>query len=165
MANEQQLNNYPKPMSFIMLVFWTGLFGGVFWGLIGYIAYFFNFTDVSPNVILEPWALGDWKYGWLGKVISLIFLGVVSIAVAFIYYAVLRKLKGFWFGLGYGIILFLLVFFVLNPIFPGIKPFTELNRDTIMTSICIYMLYGTFIGYSINYEYEISKVQEKEAST
>ncbi|PLS01729.1 YqhR family membrane protein [Neobacillus cucumis] len=165
MLNEHELKQYPKAMSFLMMVFWTGLFGGIFWGIIGYIAYFFNFTEVSPNVILEPWALGDWKYGWLGKVISLVFLVIVSIIIAFVYYAVLRKLKGIWFGMGFGIALFLVVFFVLNPIFPGIKPFMELSRDTIITSICLYMLYGTFIGYSINYEYEINKVQDKEAST
>lgn len=165
MASKQQLKQYPKPMSFLIMVFWTGLFGGIFWGAIGYMAYLFNFTDISPNVILEPWALGNWKYGWLGKVISLIFLGIISIASAFIYYATLRKLKGMWFGLGFGVVLFLLVFFVLNPIFPGIKPFFELSRDTIITSICLYMLYGIFIGYSINYEYELNKVQDNEAST
>ncbi len=162
---EQHLNNYPKPMSFFMMVFWTGLFGGVFWGAIGYIAYFFNFTDISPNVILEPWALGDWKFGWLGRVISIIFLAVLSIVAAFFYYAVLKKLKGIWVGMGFGVVLFLLVFLVLNPIFPGIKPLLELSRDTIITSICLYMLYGIFIGYSINYEYELNKVQDKEAST
>jgi hypothetical protein len=165
MLNEQQQKNYPKPMPFLLMVFWTGLFGGFFWGLVGYVAYFFNFTDISPNVILEPWALGDWKYGWLGKVISLIFLAIISVAVAYLYYAALRKLKGMWFGLGFGIILFLVVFFVLNPIFPGIKPLFDLNRDTIITSVCLYMLYGIFIGYSINYEYELNKEQDKEAST
>ncbi|MFF2448625.1 YqhR family membrane protein [Neobacillus sp. NPDC058068] len=165
MVNEQESVNYPKPMSFLAMVFWTGLFGGVFWGTVGFFAYYFNFTEIRPNVILEPWALGDWKIGWLGTVISIIFLGVFSVVAAFIYYACLKKFKGYWFGIGYGIVLFLLVFFILNPLFPGIKPFNDLNIDTIITSICLYILYGIFIGYSINYEYQINNVQEKEAST
>lgn len=165
MVKEQESVNYPKPMSFLAMVFWTGLFGGIFWGTVGFFAYYFNFTEIRPNVILEPWALGDWKKGWLGTVISIILLGVFSVVAAFIYYAGLKKFKGFWFGIGYGIVLFLLVFFILNPLFPGIKPFNDLNRDTIITSICLYILYGIFIGYSINYEYQINNVQEKEAST
>jgi hypothetical protein len=152
-------------MSFSVMVFWTGLFGGVFWGIIGYLAYYFNFTEIRPNVILEPLLLGDWKKGWAGIVLSIILIGVLSIIVAFVYYAVLRKFKGFWFGLGFGIMLFLLVFFILNPLFPGIKPLADLNRDTIITSICLYIVYGIFIGYSINYEYQINNVQVKEAST
>ncbi len=152
-------------MSFPAMVFWTGLFGGVFWGVIGYVAYFFNFTEISPQVIIEPWTLGEWKNGWLGKVISIFIIGAISVGAAFVYYLTLRKLKGMWFGLGYGIALFLVVFLILNPIFPGIKPFFELSRDTIITSICLYMLYGIFIGYSINYEFELNKVQVKEASS
>lgn len=159
------MSEYPKPMSFLAIVFWTGLFGGIFWGIVGYIAYLFNFTEIRPNVILEPWALGYWKNGWLGTVISLILMGVFSVIAAFIYYGALKKRKGIWFGLGYGLVLFLLVFVVLNPLFPGMNPLFDLSRDTIITSICIYIVYGVFIGYSINYEYQNNKEQKKEAET
>lgn len=159
------MSEYPKPMSFLAIVFWTGLFGGIFWGTVGYIAYLFNFTEIRPNVILEPWALGYWKNGWLGTVISLSLMGVFSVIAAFVYYGTLKKRKGIWFGLGYGLVLFLLVFVVLNPLFPGMNPLFDLSRDTIITSICIYIVYGVFIGYSINYEYQNNKAQRKEAET
>lgn len=165
MENEQKLTKYPKSMSFFTMVFWTGLFGGIFWGTVGYIAYYFNFTEIRANVILEPWVLGDWKYGWVGTVASIALIGVLSIIAAYIYYAVLRRFRGFWCGFGFGIVLFLLVFFIFNPLFPGIKPIFELSMDTIITSICLYIVYGIFIGYSINYEYQINKIQEKEAAT
>ena len=164
MANEPKKSNYPKPMSFTALVFWTGLFGGLFWGTIGFIAYYFNFTEVRPNVILEPWALGKWKNEWLGTVISIILLGIFSVGAAFVYSIALKKFNGIWLGLGYGIVLFLLVYLILNPIFPGIKPFLDLGRDTIITTICLYLVYGLFIGYSINYEYEINHMEETSAS-
>ncbi|HEY2421024.1 MAG TPA: YqhR family membrane protein [Neobacillus sp.] len=165
MDKTEEKAEYPKPMSFLTLVFWTGLFGGIFWGTIGYFAYLFSFSEIRPNVILEPWALGYWKNESLGTVISIILLGVFSIVAAFIYYAILKKFKGIWIGLGYGLVLFFLVFFVLNPLFPGIKPFANLSRDTIITSICLYMVYGLFIGYSINYEYQNNIEQKKETST
>jgi hypothetical protein len=162
MANVQKKKNYPKPMSFVAMVFWTGLFGGLFWGTIGLLAYYFNFTEIRPNIILEPWALGKWKFQWLGTLISLILLGVFSVAVAFTYYLALKKFNGILFGLGFGIVLFLLVFVVLNPIFPSMKPFLELGLNTLITTVCLYMIYGLFIGYSINYEYQNNKVEEEE---
>jgi hypothetical protein len=163
MATKQKGTDYPKPMSFPVMVFWTGLCGGIFWGTIGYLAYIFSFTEIRPNVILEPWTLGYWKNEGLGTVISIVLLGIFSIIAAFIYYAVLKRFRGYWFGIGYGIVLFLLVFLVLNPLFPGIKPLFDLSRDTIITSICLYIVYGIFIGYSINYEYQLNNSQEKEA--
>ncbi len=105
LINEHKMSEYPKPMSFLAIVFWTGLFGGSFGESVGYIAYLFNFTEIRPNVILEPWALGYWKNGWLGTVISFILMGVFSVGAAFIYYGALKKLKGIWFGLGYGLVL------------------------------------------------------------
>ncbi|AIE60695.1 YqhR family membrane protein [Bacillus methanolicus] len=145
-------NEREKPMSFISMVVWTGLTGGVLLSSLAYLAYVFSFTEIPPRVILEPWVIGDWKEGWLGTVISIILIGIVSIGAALIYYAAFRKFKSIWVGAVYGIILFLLVFFVLNPIFPGISSFGELKRDTIITSVCFYILFGVFVGYSISYE-------------
>lgn len=147
-------HDYPKPMSLMTMVFWTGLFGGVFWSSIGYLAYLLSFTEIRPNVVLEPWALGDWKKEWLGTIISILLIGAFSIVAAYIYYATLKKLKGIWPGIGFGAAIFLLVFFVLNPLFPSIQSFMDLNRDTIITSICLYIIYGMFIGYSISYEFQ-----------
>ncbi|MDE3839553.1 hypothetical protein C0966_09310 [Bacillus methanolicus] len=155
MADNQNKSGHDqreKPMSFIAMVVWTGLIGGILMSSIAYLAYVFNFTEIHPNVILEPWVNGNWKEEWLGTVISIILIGIVSIGAALIYYAALRKFKSIWIGAAYGIILFLLVFFVLNPIFPGISPFGDLKRDTVITSVCFYILFGVFVGYSISYE-------------
>lgn len=154
MSEEKKLeqNQHEKPMSFITMVILTGLFGGIFWSSLAYFAYWISLTDIPQSVVLEPWALGDWKKGWLGVVMSILVIGLVSIGAALVYYAVLRRFKSIWVPIGYGVLLFALVFFVLNPIFPGIKPFNELSRNTIITSVCFYVLYGTFIGYSISYE-------------
>lgn len=159
--NKLEQDQREKPMSLLGLAVITGLFGGIFWSSIAYLAYIFNFTEIRPNVILEPWTIGDWKEGWLGTVISIVLIGLLSIGAALIYYFTLRKFTPLYVGIGYGLALFLLVFLVLNPIFPGIAPFGELSRNTIVTSICFYILFGAFVGYSISYEEsEIRKMKE-----
>jgi Conserved membrane protein YqhR len=165
MTNEPKKSRYPEPMSFMAIVFWTGLFGGIFWTSIGFLAYYFNFTEIRPNIILEPWALGKWKNQWLGTVISILLIGFFSVGAAFIYSAALKKVKGIWMGLLYGILLFLIVFFVLNPLFPSMKPLFQLSKDTLITTICLYLVYGLFVGYSINYEYQNNKVEGNEEAS
>lgn len=161
--NQENLeqNQREKPMSFIAMTIITGLFGGIFWSGLAYLAYIFNFTEIRPNVILEPWALGEWKEQWLGTVISIIAIGLFSAGAALIYYAAMRKLNSIWAGAAFGVALFFLVFYVLNPLFPGIEPFRDLSRNTLITSICFYILYGVFVGYSISYEENENRNKEK----
>jgi hypothetical protein len=159
--NKLEQEQHEKPMSVLGLAVLTGLFGGIFWSSIAYLAYLFNFTDIRPSVILESWTIGDWRKGWLGSVISIFIIGMLSVGAALIYYFTLRKFNKFYLGILYGLALFLLVFFVLNPIFPGIDPVSELKKNTIVTSICLYILFGVFVGYSISYEEaEIRKTKE-----
>lgn len=164
---EKQLeqNQQEKPMSFITLVVITGFIGGILWSALGYLGYVFNFTEIRPNVVLEPWALGNWKNKWQGTILSLILIGGFSILAALIYYSLLRKVTGLLGGIVYGLVIFLFVFFALNPLFPSMKPVQELSKNTIITSICLYVLYGTFIGYTISYEEQerqYKKSREKE---
>ncbi|WP_353855268.1 YqhR family membrane protein [Bacillus sp. Bos-x628] len=146
--------NQPTQTTFMLgRVAATGVFGGVFWGFIGFLTHMFHFSEVSPNMLLQPFVLGEWKKGGLGTFISLMILGILSIGAAFIYYALLKRIKGFWMGLIYGAILWVLVFYVFNPIFPDVKHVQDLKQSTIVTTFCLYILYGMFVGYSISFEY------------
>jgi hypothetical protein len=156
-------NKQEKPLSFIGMVIATGFAGGILWSSIAYICYMFSFTKLEPNIILEPWAVGNWKETWLGIVISILAYGIISIGVALVFYAALRKLQSMWVGAAYGIALMLFVFLVLNPLFPSMKGITETDYTTLITEACIYILYGVFIGYSISYEEnELRHQHEKE---
>ncbi|MBN6888834.1 cell division protein FtsX [Cytobacillus horneckiae] len=165
---ELEQNEREKPMSLMNMTVLTGFIGGILWSSLGYLCYVLNFTEIGPRVILDPWTIGEWKDSWLGIVIAIVLIGVISIGAALIYYVALRKFTSMWFGAAYGVGIYLLVFFILNPIFPSIAPFTELSRNTIITSFCLYLLYGIFVGYSISYETSELKKQkkmEKEAQT
>ncbi|MGD6832342.1 YqhR family membrane protein [Bacillus haimaensis] len=159
---ELEQNKREQPMSFMTKVMVTGFVGGIFWSLIGFFAYLFHFTEISPNVVLQPWALGDWKKGVLGYIISFILLGLFGIGAALIYAATLKKFRHYWIGIIYGIVLWGVVFFLLNPMFPSIKTVPKLTLDTNITNICLYILFGVFVGYSISFEHSEMVTQKQQ---
>lgn len=142
-----------------------GFFGGVFWGFIGLVCYYFHFTELSPVLVLEPWAAGGWKDRWIGVVISLILLGILGILAAFIYQWFLRNSQSIWIPILYGVLLFLFVFYFLNPLFPHLNPPGELKRNTLITTFCLYVLFGVFVGYSISYDHEERKMIAHDQNT
>ncbi|UCZ54593.1 YqhR family membrane protein [Bacillus shivajii] len=150
-------------VSFHATVALIGVFGGLFWSLIGYVAFYLNFSRVGPALALMPWALGDWKNGWLGHLVGIAVISLLSIGVAFLYRLVFAKVNHWWPGLIFGFLLWVVVFGLLNPLFPGLKPLTALDLNTIVTNLCLYIVYGIFIGYSISYEYHERTVHEGEA--
>ncbi|WP_027407762.1 YqhR family membrane protein [Anoxybacteroides tepidamans] len=156
-------NKREQPMSLLLKAMITGFVGGVFWSLLGYLAYFFHFTEISPNMLLLPWDIGDWKYGKRGNYLAIFLIGLLSILVALVYYVSLRKIKSMWAGIGYGVALWIIVFYVLNPLVPGLRSVAELDRNTVITTICLYILYGLFIGYSISFEAQESEYMQEQA--
>lgn len=139
-------------MSLLQLTIITGFVAGFFGSLFGYFLHYFNFTKVSPAIILAIFR-GDWKNGWLGVFIACIIYGILSILVALIYYLLLRKKQSIWLAGLYGILILLIVFFVFHPLFTELKPIYEYDLLTIITEICFFLLYGIFIGFSISFEY------------
>ncbi|OXB91023.1 hypothetical protein B9L21_03910 [Geobacillus uzenensis] len=141
-----------RPMTLLQKTLIIGFVGGVFWSLIGYLAYFFNFSEISPNMVLIPWVAGDWKYGKTGNYVAIALIGVISIAAALLYYALLRNIRGMWAGILYGAALWAVVFYLFNPLFPNVQPVADLEPNTVITTLCLYILYGVFAGYSISFE-------------
>lgn len=77
----------------------------------------------------------------------------------------IEKIHSMWVGAGYGIILWCIVFLLLNPLLTPVKPILNLSIDTIITTLCVFILYGTFIGYSISFDYLEMKIKtENEKS-
>ncbi|MDT8862513.1 YqhR family membrane protein [Alkalihalobacillus sp. MEB130] len=150
---KQYVDKNNDEMSFAAKVALIGLFGGLIWSLVGYFAFYFNFIRVGPALALMPFVLGDWKDTYIGQLVGIAIISVLSIGVAFLYKLLLQKINKLWVGIGFGLVLWLLVFYVLNPLFPGLKSLNNLDMNSIITSICLYALYGAFIGYSISYEY------------
>ncbi|MTH52369.1 hypothetical protein GKZ89_03045 [Bacillus mangrovi] len=155
------------PASILGRVALCGFAGGLFWSAMGFIAFYFKLTEISPNMILQPVSAGGWKDGMWGSAASLLIISFLSIGAAFVYYALLKKFHSIWAGILYGIGLWAAVFFLAVPLFPVLKSAAELSSDTTVTVLCLYILYGTFIGYSISYDYQeiMKEVKSKNSKS
>lgn len=147
----EEKNYYAVPLITMAVI--TGFVAGVAGSLMGYLVHYFNFTEISPSIIIAPWS-GGWKEGWAGILLATLLYGLVSIVTALIYYGTMKKRKSFWWGMVYGAVLFLIVFLVLFPLFPETKSLLNYDLNSILTALSAFILYGVFIGYSISYEYE-----------
>ncbi|MBP1950376.1 YqhR family membrane protein [Virgibacillus litoralis] len=156
-------NKREQPMSLLSRSLTTGFVGGLIASSIGVIMYYFSFSEVAPkSYLIRSWITADWTDGWLGNTLSILMIGVLSLLTAFIYYGIFKKIGSLWMGVGYGIILWVIVFYIVQPIFPNIPNLMDLNRYTIVSTLCLFILYGTFIGYSISYDYADTIRKEDE---
>ncbi|ALC81588.1 MULTISPECIES: YqhR family membrane protein [Bacillus] len=153
-----------KPNLILGRVVLTGFIGGAGLSLIGYLFSLFRFSEISPNMLLQPFILGDWKNKLMGTFISIIIIGVLGIGAALLYYLFFRRIKGMWAGLIYGVMLWAIVFFLFNPLFPELASINELKSETLISSFCLYLLFGLFVGYSISFDYnELNSEKLKRA--
>lgn len=155
MAENQKDQRQQEPQqSVIAKALITGFAAGILWSGLGAIAYYFNFTQVSPaSFIFRSFWQTDWTGTWLAEVLAVVIIGILSLGTALLYYLALKKQNGIWPGALFGVALWAIVYLVLTPVFPAIPTFLELNSDTWVTTGCLFILYGVFIGYSISYEY------------
>ncbi|MEN1970561.1 YqhR family membrane protein [Lentibacillus sp. N15] len=147
-------SKHVKPTNILSRSLFTGFIGGLIWSICGVIFYYFNFSEVAPRTFeLRSWLRTEWTDSWLGDVISIFGAGVLSVVTAFIYYGVFKKIKSWWFGAIFGVVLWVIIFYVLHPIFGNVPSLGQMSNHTIVSTICLFVLYGTFIGYSISYDY------------
>lgn len=141
----------------------TGFVGGIVWTGFATLLYYFNFIQVSPGaILLRTWLSEDWASKWQGEVLAIFLAGFVSIILAIIYFLILRKRSSMWVGVIYGVVLWAVVQFLWIPILYHIPPINEQSMDAIITTICVYILYGLFIGFSISYDYHDTLVKEQK---
>ncbi|MFD1066225.1 YqhR family membrane protein [Oceanobacillus locisalsi] len=161
MSKKQQINDNEE--SVLTKSMYTGFVGGVSFSLLASVMYYFNFLEVEPkSYLLTSWVSDAWTDTWLGIFFTTILAGVLSLLVAFVYYFIFKKIKHMWAGILYGLILWVLLFLLFRPIFDDIPAVMEWSVNTWVTTICLFILYGTFIGYSISYDYMESEKTKEE---
>jgi hypothetical protein len=149
-SNSESSKNIPFDFKKIAII---GFFGGIYWSFIAYVAAIFDFTQIRPNFILGRLSLGDWINGVWGQLLCIVIFGIVSILFSFIYYFIGRKWMGIWPGIFYGFLIWILLFVLLGQSVFDLKPIKDYSSDTLVTSICFYVLYGTFITYSVSFNF------------
>lgn len=148
-------NNHEENSSFIPRVISVGIYGGLIWGFLAAMAGYFHFTTVTPkSFILRSWLDSGWTDTWLGQLISILVLSLLSLLLSFLVYATMKQFVGILPGILLGVLLWFVVFWLLEPIFPNISAFYELDSDTVVTTLCLFILYSVFVHYSISFSYD-----------
>ncbi|WP_182480470.1 YqhR family membrane protein [Peribacillus asahii] len=147
-------NRYYTKGTVMKDVWIIGLVGGILASLLGMVVHFFHFMEFSPNFILTSWSNRHWVKAWQGSLVTVLLFGIISIIIAFIYYALFKKMKNMIAYILFGILWWVILFFVFRPIFNDLPSVAKMSSDSIVTSMCIFALYGVFIGYSISFEYQ-----------
>ncbi|MFJ7847431.1 YqhR family membrane protein [Peribacillus sp. NPDC097224] len=155
MSTNETGNHQQENKSLLLAnVFAIGIFGGIFASLAGVAAHYFKFMEFSPKFILTSWSDMSWIDRWQGTMMTLLVFGILSIGVAFIYYGLLKKIKSIFAGLIYGVICWALLVFVFKPMFSDLPAVSKMSSNSVITSVCIFILYGLFVGYSISYDHQ-----------
>ncbi|XRG76792.1 YqhR family membrane protein [Rossellomorea sp. GAMAL-10_SWC] len=134
-----------------------GFFGGIFWSSVLLVLSYFDFTQIGPNFVLERIKLGKWANGYIENIISIVGIGIISIIIAFIFYFIGRKFNGVLPGIFFGLLLWVIVFILLGKIAFDLKAIKDYSSDTTVTTICLFILYGTFIAYSVSFAFQEQK--------
>jgi|SRR5690625_1958090 len=142
----------------------TGFVGGILSGTLGVFMYYFNFSELTPRTyVLRVWLKKDWTSGWIGDLLSIFIIGLLSIFVALTYYIFLKRTYSLWLSGIYGLVLWLLIFIVIHPLYKDVQKAFDLSQDTIISTICLFIIYGIFIGYSISYDYHETNVSASKS--
>ncbi|MBP2078218.1 YqhR family membrane protein [Oceanobacillus polygoni] len=162
---QSHTSNSEEQFSLMSRSLFTGLVGGIALGCAWCILYYFNFSEISPkSFVLNSWIDAKWVDTWLGDLITILIVGLLSMVAALIYHCVFKKIYSMWMGVVYGIILWGIIFVLVQPIFTNVPNITDSTFYTNLSTISLFILYGTFIGFSISFDYYDLKVQLRKQS-
>lgn len=148
-----------KPYMVFLNSVTTGFIGGISLAIIYSISAYINVTNITYQDILAFFLIeGRWLESWYGFLFYLCFTGVLSVVLAMFYYGILRQFNGLLSGFLFGFILWIVIA-VIIPITMFDIPLTSfLKSYTNVLNLCVLLLYGIFLGYSISYDAKINKV-------
>lgn len=150
-----KVNDYPIVFINALL---SGFFGGMLLALLYLLLHYFNMTKVNHRTILNFFHIkGSWLEIWYGYIFFVLFIGIVSIVVALIYYILLRKLAGWIPGAIFGLFIWLMIGLFIPWKWYDVTLASFFKTHSNVLNICSLLLYGIFIGYSISYDEEMSK--------
>ncbi|HJV45017.1 MAG TPA: YqhR family membrane protein [Bacillota bacterium] len=131
----------------------VGASGGLFWSFVCYLLHFLNFTSIGPSVLIQPFWDGM-GHRPLAHILGMGVAAILGILFAVIYVFTMSKFYQPFIGVAYGIVLFAIFFYLFNPIFSLTnKPIHQMGINTFATMLCLFVLFGLFIGFSLSVEF------------
>ncbi|EFM09897.1 conserved hypothetical protein [Paenibacillus curdlanolyticus YK9] len=141
---------HTNPLTFCLSL---GFFAGLIWGVVRGVSYWLQFTKVMPGMLAEPFFKHSFlDTGW-GYAVGIAVFIVFSMIAALLYYALFGRLAGPYMGIIYGLLWWVAIFAALGPAMKITPALTVIGWDTLLTELCVFTLWGVFIGYSIAFEF------------
>lgn len=156
---EQNNQNKPRTNRWVFAT-QIGFFAGIIWGAVRFIEYFFEFTRVLPSFLIRPFLTATYAKSVYGHFWGLLAFIVMSMIAALIYAALLRKVKGPWPGVLYGLVWWAILYLWIGPLMGMMKWIDKLDSNSIITDLCLFAVWGLFIGYSITVEFTDERIRE-----
>jgi uncharacterized membrane protein YagU involved in acid resistance len=132
---------------------YIGFFAGLIWGALKIAEYGLKFTKVSPGFLLEPFYKHQFLSSWLGMGMGWVAFIIMSVVAAVIYGFALRRIKGPWLSLAYGLVWWMMIYVIVGPRSGMVPSIQRLDRNSFYSDLCLFLMWGLFIGYSIVVEY------------
>lgn len=158
--SHQQQSEHTNPWIFALEL---GFFAGLIWGGLRWLMYWLSFTKVSPGFMAEPFFKHDFLTTAVGHLVGYLLFIVFSVLVSLLYVLTLRKLKGPWPGMIYGVFWWSIVFIAGSQLFLMQRPFM-LPWNSVISEFCIFLLWGLFIGYTTALEYTDERKREQSTA-
>ena len=129
-----------------------GLSAGFIWGIYFLSVYLLKFSKIGPSFLSKPLINPEYITKWQGQLVGIVIFILFTIISALVYTLLFSRFKGPAFGVLYGAILWVFIFYILNPLFNLTLSVKELGLYTNSVMISLFILTGFFIGYSISIE-------------
>jgi len=139
---------------------YIGVSAGILWGALKMSEYFLKFTEIPIGFLIEPFYKHAFIASWWGMLLGEGSFILLSIVAAVIYYIALRKLRGPYYGIGYGVLWWVLLYLLLGPLSGMVPHLTNMDLVSNITDGCLFILWGLFIGYSITFEFTNERGRE-----
>lgn len=142
-----------KNMFQILNTLLAALFAGFLIGILQLLLFYFNMIEIDPKSIVESVVFFEVRGNLLTYILYLVINMLISLIIATVYYFLLKRTKGWLPGAIYGIILWVIFYCFLPFIIVNDMLWNIYQSETTVISLCMSLLYGIFIGYSISYNY------------
>lgn len=139
-----------EPVSYAIYI---GFFSGLFVSVIRLLAHGLKFTMLDNAFLIYDWFIDMDSHMLKAQLLGTISLILFSIVASLVYLSLFRTKQGAVWGIGYGIIIWLLLFVLLPELIKWPTRGIVMELDTQMFELCLSLVWGLFIGYSIAFEF------------
>lgn len=136
----------------IVKIITIGLCGGLVFAFLILFSLYFHFVDLHMDDIVRFFNV---KHRLVAYCLFIVVIMFISLIVASIYYVTLKKQNNWLPAAIFGFVLWIILYVFIPFVSLNWNSLSMFSTETHVTTLCIAIMYGTFIGYSISFHYNM----------